>query len=208
MLGGISRLENVFIQFAKEKIHVSSYCDSAPGHPLHGPYHDGEYGFPLRDESQLLERLALEIFQAGLSWEVILNKRPTIVLAFNHFDVDTVSAYSVKETERLLADPGIIRNKLKVAAIIENAKKIKALRYTHGGLASWIEANHPLTKADWVKKFKKTFKFTGSEIVNEFLMSIGYLPGAHRTDCPVYIGTLKSYKLAWQRAPKGFYDKA
>jgi DNA-3-methyladenine glycosylase I len=187
---------------------VSSYCDSAPGHPLHGPYHDGEYGFPLTNESQLLERLALEIFQAGLSWEITLKKRPTIVAAFDHFDVDTVAAYGEKETARLLADSGIIRNKLKVAAIIENANRIKALRDTYGGLSGWINANHPLTKADWVKLFKKTFKFTGGEIVNEFLMSIGYLPGAHRDDCPVHVQILKDHTLAWQNAPKGFYDEA
>jgi DNA-3-methyladenine glycosylase I len=187
---------------------VSSYCDSAPGHPLHGPYHDGEYGFPLADESQLLERLALEIFQAGLSWEITLKKRPTTLAAFDQFDVDTVAAYGVKETACLLDDPGIIRNKLKVAAIIENANRIKALRETHGGLAGWIEANHPLTKADWVKLFKKTFKFTGGEIVNEFLMSIGYLPGAHRDDCPVHAQILKDHKLAWQNAPMGFYDES
>jgi DNA-3-methyladenine glycosylase I len=194
--------------YVKGETHVSSYCDSAPGHPLHGPYHDGEYGFPLTDERKLLERLALEIFQAGLSWEITLIKRPTTVAAFNCFDVDMVSAYSVKETARLLADPGIIRNKLKVAAIIENANRIKELREKYGGFSDWIAANHPLIKADWVNLFKKTFKFTGGEIVNEFLMSIGYLPGAHRDDCPVHVRILKFYKPAWRNAPNGFYDEA
>ena len=186
---------------------MNSYCDSAPGHPLHGYYHDNEYGFPLTNEAQLLERLALEIFQAGLSWEITLKKRPTTVTAFDDFDVNTVAAYGEIETARLLANSGIIRNKLKVVAIIENANRIKALRDSHGGLASWIEANHPLIKAEWVKLFKKTFKFTGGEIVNEFLMSVGYLPGAHRDNCPVQIQLLKEHKLAWQNVPKGFYDE-
>ena len=185
---------------------MSTYCESAPGHPLHGPYHDHEYGFPMANEAALLERLALEIFQAGLSWEIVLKKRPTTVAAFEGFDVNKVAAYGEKETARLLADAGIIRNRLKVAAIIENANRIIGLRDSHGGFAGWIDHHHPLTKADWVKLFKKTFKFTGGEIVNEFLMSIGYLPGAHRDDCPVHLQILTKHNLAWQATPKGFYD--
>jgi DNA-3-methyladenine glycosylase I len=85
----------------------------------------------------------------------------------------------------LLADAGIIRNRLKVDAAIENARRIKVLRREHGSFAAWLSAHHPREKAEWVKLFKKTFIFTGGEIVGEFLMSIGYLPGAHRGDCPV-----------------------
>ena len=160
----------------------------------------------MADEAALLERLALEIFQAGLSWEIILKKRPTTVVAFEGFNVDKVAAYADKDTARLLADPGIIRNRLKVASIIKNANRIKVLRESHGGFAGWIDSHHPLTKAEWVKLFKKTFKFMGGEIVNEFLMSIGYLPGAHRDDCPVHLQILDKHDLAWQNAPKGFYD--
>ncbi len=165
---------------------MSGYCDSAPGHPLHGPYHDEEYGFPLTDEAVLFERLSLEIFQAGLSWLLVLRKREGMRAAFDGFDVDTVAAYSEADVARLLADPGIVRNRLKVAAIIENARRIRALRDTDGGFAAWIAARHPLTLPEWVKVFRKTFKFTGGEVVNEFLMSIGYLPGAHREDCPAF----------------------
>lgn len=165
---------------------MSSYCDSAPGHPLHGPYHDSEHGFPLTDEAGLFERLCLEIFQAGLSWEVVLGKRPTTAAAFDGFDVDTVAAYGEAETARLLADPGIIRNRRKVAAIIENARRVQALRESHGGLAAWVAAHHRRDKKEWVKLFRQTFLFTGGEIVGEFLMSIGYLPGAHREDCPTF----------------------
>jgi DNA-3-methyladenine glycosylase I len=163
---------------------MSSYCDAAPGHPWHGPYHDHQYGFPLTEDAELLERLALEINQAGLSWLTILKKRDAFNHAFDGFDVDTVAAYGDEDRARLLADAGIIRNRLKVDAVIENAKRIQQLRETHGSFAGWLDAHHPLSKEEWVKLFKRTFRFTGGEIVGEFLMSTGYLPGAHRAGCP------------------------
>ena len=178
---------------------MSSYCDSAPGHPLHGPYHDREYGFPAADESVLFERFVLEINQAGLSWELMLKKRANFRTAFEEFDLDRVAAYGAPERARLLADAGIIRNRLKVDAVIENARRVRALRDTHGGFAAWIEAHHPRPKDDWVKLFKKTFKFTGGEITGEFLMSIGYLPGAHRPGCPV-AAEIAALGPAWMRA--------
>ena len=164
----------------------AAYCRAAPSHPLHGPYHDREYGFPSKDEAVLFERLVLEINQAGLSWQTILQKRPAFRAAFAEFAVDRVAAFGPKDVERLLADAGIIRNRLKVAAVIENARKVQELRASHGSFHGWIAAHHPLPKEHWVKLFKKTFRFTGGEIVNEFLMSLGYLPGAHVPDCPVY----------------------
>ena len=163
---------------------MSGYCDIAPGHPLHGPYHDHEYGFPQREEAVLFERLLLEINQAGLSWETMLRKRDGFRAAYSGFDVDRVARYGERDRARLLADPGIIRNRLKVEAAIHNARIIQQLRDTHGGFAAWLDAHHPLPKAEWVKLFKKTFRFTGGEITGEFLMSLGYLPGAHRADCP------------------------
>ena len=165
---------------------MSGYCDIAPGHPLHGPYHDHEYGFPQREEAVLFERLLLEINQAGLSWETMLRKREGFRAAYSGFDVDRVARYGERDRARLLADPGIIRNRLKVEAAIHNARVIRQLRDTHGGFAAWLDAHHPLPKAEWVKLFKKTFRFTGGEITGEFLMSLGYLPGAHRQDCPAY----------------------
>ena len=164
----------------------TTYCDFAPGRPLHGPYHDEEYGFPIEDDDRLFERLILEINQAGLNWELMLKKREGFRAAYAGFSVDKVAAFDETDRERLLSDAGIIRNRLKVNAAIENARRIVALRESHGSFAGWIAAHHPLDKADWVKLFKKTFKFTGGEIVGEFLMSTGYLPGAHREDCPVF----------------------
>jgi DNA-3-methyladenine glycosylase I len=164
----------------------AAYCRAAPGHPLHGPYHDDEYGFPAEDEAVLFERLALEINQAGLSWQTVLQKRPAFRTAFADFDVDRVAAFGDRDVERLLADAGIIRNRLKVAAVIDNARKIQELRAAHGSFHGWIVAYHPRPKEEWVRLFRKTFRFTGGEIVGEFLMSLGYLPGAHVPDCPVY----------------------
>ncbi|WP_213600927.1 DNA-3-methyladenine glycosylase I [Pseudoxanthomonas japonensis] len=165
---------------------MSGYCDIAPGHPLHGLYHDHEYGFPQREEAVLFERLLLEINQAGLSWETMLKKREGFRAAYSGFDVDKVARYDDKDRARLLADPGIIRNRLKVEAAIHNAQVIQQLRGSHGSFAAWLDAHHPLPKTDWITLFKKTFRFTGGEITNEFLMSLGYLPGAHREDCPAF----------------------
>lgn len=165
---------------------MSWYCDVAPDHPVHGPYHDQEYGFPASDDAVLMERLALEINQAGLSWLIVLQKRPSIFEAFRGFDPETVAAYGAADRERLLADPGIIRNRRKIDAVIHNAGVIVAIAETHGSFANWLAEQHPLAKEDWVRLFKKTFRFTGGEITGEFLMSIGYLPGAHRPGCSVY----------------------
>jgi DNA-3-methyladenine glycosylase I len=97
-----------------------------------------------------------------------------------------VARFGAAERKRLLADAGIIRNRLKIDAIIENARRVEAIAKEHGSFAAWIAAHHPRDKAAWVKLFKQTFLFTGGEITGEFLMSIGYLPGAHHESCPVY----------------------
>lgn len=175
---------------------AKSYCAAAPGHPFHGPYHDREYGFPVDDEAQLFERMALEINQAGLSWLTVLKKREAFRAAFEGFDVDTVAGFGKREVNRLLKDAGIIRNRLKIESVIENAGRIQALRATHGSFAAWIAAHHPREKPEWVKLFRANFRFMGGEIVGEFLMSIGYLPGAHGADCPVYTRIAK-LKPAW-----------
>ncbi|NBA86678.1 DNA-3-methyladenine glycosylase I [Emticicia sp. CRIBPO] len=174
-----------------------SYCSvieymSEDRKALHKAYHDKLYGFPIHDDNELFCRLVLEINQAGLSWETILKKEETFRKAYDNFNIEVVAAYTEADRERLLADPGIIRNRLKVNAAIENAKTILQLQKTHGSFEKWLESHHPKTKEEWVKLFKKTFKFTGGEIVNEFLMSIGYLPGAHVADCQVYHEILKT----------------
>jgi DNA-3-methyladenine glycosylase I len=176
-----------------------SYCDIAPGHPYHGPYHAKEYGFPIRNDARLFERLALEINQAGLSWLTILKKRQNFYDAFDGFDVDRVARYGKRERARLLRNEGIIRNELKVNAVIENARRIVLIRESDGSFARWLDAHHPLAKEEWVKLFKKVFLFTGGEITGEFLLSTGYLPGAHVETCPVYERVAKK-NPPWMRA--------
>jgi DNA-3-methyladenine glycosylase I len=176
----------------------TSYCDIAPGHPFHGPYHELEYGFPLREDAELFERLALEINQAGLSWLTVLKKREAFRRAFDEFDPQVVARYGARKRARLLADAGIVRNRLKVDAVIENAKRLLGLRKTHGSFAGWLDAHHPREKAEWVRLFGSTFRFTGGEIVGEFLLSTGYLPGAHRPGCPV-AKKIARLSPAWMR---------
>ncbi len=177
------------------------YCDVAPGDPWHGPYHDREYGFPLADDDALFERLVLEINQAGLSWLTILKKREAFRRAYHGFSVERVARYGVRDRARLLADAGIIRNRLKVDAAIENARRVLELRRAHGSFASWIAAHHPRPKEEWVRLFRDTFRFMGGEIVGEFLMSIGYLPGAHREGCPAY-ERIRALGAPWLEAKK------
>jgi DNA-3-methyladenine glycosylase I len=158
---------------------------------LHQRYHDHYYGFPIHDDNELFGRLLLEINQAGLSWETILKKEASFRKAYGDFNIKKVAAFNESDRQRLLSDPGIIRNRLKVNAAIENANTIIGLQKDFGSFERWLDYHHPMPKAEWVKLFKKTFRFTGGEIVNEFLMSIGYLSGAHSEDCPIYSQVLK-----------------
>jgi DNA-3-methyladenine glycosylase I len=179
-----------------------SYCRIAPGHPWHGPYHDREYGFPLRDDDALFERLVLEINQAGLSWLTILQKRQAFRRAYDGFEIARVARYGAGARRRLLADAGIIRNRLKVEAAIDNARWLLELQASHGSFRRWLDAHHPLPKDAWVRLFKQTFRFTGGEITGEFLMSTGYLPGAHERRCPVFARVVQR-RPPWLRAVSG-----
>lgn len=165
---------------------------------IHKEYHDKRYGFPIDDDDELFGRLILEINQAGLSWSTILNKEKNFRKAYHNFSIKTIAKYNEKDIERLLNDVGIIRNRLKINAAIENAKTIIRLQNEFGSFKNWIDHHHPKTKEEWTGLFKKTFRFTGGEIVNEFLMSTGYLPGAHDTDCPVgrQLAKMKKQKTA------------
>ena len=163
---------------------------------LHKQYHDKFYGFPIHDDNELFGRLIMEINQAGLSWETILKKEDGFRKAYHNFNIGKVSSYGERDRTRLLADPGIIRNRLKINAAIENAKTIVAIQKEYGSFQKWLEHHHPKSKDEWVQLFKKTFRFTGGEIVNEFLMSVGYLPGAHSKDCKIFKRIIKS-KPMW-----------
>jgi DNA-3-methyladenine glycosylase I len=163
---------------------------------LHQAYHDRQYGFPIHDDDELFCRLILEINQAGLSWETVLKKEAAFRRAYAEFDIQKVASFTAADRNRLMADAGIIRNRLKIEAAIENAKTILELQKEHGSFKRWLESREVKTKEEWVKLFKKTFRFTGGEIVGEFLMSIGLLPGAHDQRCAIYQKVL-SKKPQW-----------
>lgn len=166
-----------------------TYCDAMknlPNDDINKIYHDNFYGFPIEDDDELFERLLLEINQAGLSWSTILKKQSNFKKAYDNFDIQKVAIYDDVDKQRLLNDSGIIRNRLKIEAAIYNAKMILELQKEFGSFQNWLHFQHPKTKIEWVKLFKKTFKFTGGEIVGEFLMSIGYLEGAHTKECCIY----------------------
>lgn len=184
-----------------------SYCAAIPTmqpeerKALHKNYHDNHYGFPIHDDNELFGRLIMEINQAGLSWETILKKEESFRKAYDNFNIEKVANYDESERQRLLTDAGIIRNKLKVNAAIENAKTIVNIQKEFGSFENWLEHHHPKSKEEWVKLFKKTFRFTGGEIVGEFFMSIGYLPDAHQENCPIYPKVLKQKPL-WKQVEK------
>jgi DNA-3-methyladenine glycosylase I len=168
--------------------------------PLLREYYDTEWGLPVRDEQGLYERISLEGFQAGLSWATILRKRPAFRAAFHDFNPDIVAAFTEHDVERLLQDPGIIRNRLKIRAAITNAKAVIALR-DEGGLVDFVwsfqppETPLPLTHADVPTQSpesvalskalrKKGFSFVGPTTMFALMEAIGlvdtHLLDSHR----------------------------
>lgn len=173
-----------------------AYCKDLPSVNVHKIYHDTKYGFPITDDNELFGRLLLEINQAGLSWDIILKKEQSFREAYSQFDIQTVANYTEQDRERLLSNPGIVRNRLKVNAAIYNAQQILSLQKEYGSFRNWLELQSFRTKEEGVKVFKKQFKFTGGEIVNEFLMSIGHLKGAHNEKCIIFEKVIKT-KPQW-----------
>jgi len=181
---------------------ANSYCEAVmvmDKNNVHRIYHDQYYGFPIADDNELFGRLILEINQAGLSWTTILNKQENFRKAYKSWDIKKIAAFNEKDFARLMNDAGIIRNRLKINAAIENAKTILQLQKEFRSFKNWLDHHHPKTKDEWTKLFRQTFRFTGGEIVNEFLMSTGYLPNAHEENCPVYKKVLKA-KPAWNKS--------
>lgn len=171
-----------------------------PANPLYLDYHDHEWGVPCRDEHRLFEMLNLEGAQAGLSWETILNKRAHYARVFDGWDAKKIVAYDAAKVASLLADPGIVRNRLKVAATISNARAYLALCDRVGGLAPFLWAHvgdQPIRNAftpgtipaktplsDRISKDLAAhgFKFVGSTIVYAYMQSMGIV-NDHSTDC-------------------------
>ena len=182
---------------------INAYCDfvltqSPQFHPLHKLHHDRWHGFPCKNDDELFGRLIMEINQAGLSWLTILKKEGGFRKAYSRFSIAKVARYGAKDKKRLLADAGIIRNRLKIDAAIHNANVLLKLKKEHGSFKGWLDSHHPRPVMEWVRLFRETFRFMGYEIVNEFMMSTGYLPGAHHKSCPIYKKIVKK-KPAWSR---------
>ncbi|GAB3541630.1 DNA-3-methyladenine glycosylase I [Noviherbaspirillum agri] len=170
-----------------------------PANPLYLAYHDEEWGVPCHDETRLFEMLNLEGAQAGLSWETVLNKRENYRAAFDQWDAEKIARYGEDKVAELLANPGIIRNRLKIAATISNAQAYLRLREETSGLAPFLWAyvdGKPLQNAwatsipattplsDRVSKDlgKRGFKFVGSTIIYAYMQAIGMV-NDHRVDC-------------------------
>ncbi len=176
-------------------------CPWANGHPLLTEYHDREWGVPLRDEHRVFEMFSLDCFQAGLSWLTILKKREAFLQAFEGFNIDQVADYSGLKIAELLANPGIIRNKLKIPAVIANARKAQEIRKEFNSFSSYIWSfsgdktvhNHwtsqdqipaVSTISDAMSKdlIRRGFKFAGSTICYAFMQSIGMV-NDHLVSC-------------------------
>ncbi|MBV8622998.1 MAG: DNA-3-methyladenine glycosylase I [Herbaspirillum sp.] len=169
--------------------------------PLYVHYHDHEWGVPCHDETRLFEMLNLEGAQAGLSWETVLNKRESYRAAFDQWDAEKIARYDERKVAQLLADPGIIRNRLKVAATIGNARAYLRLREELGGLDDYLwahvdgqpvrnswksladcPAKTPLSDAISKDLARRGFKFVGSTIIYAYLQGIGLI-NDHVQDC-------------------------
>ena len=177
-------------------------CSWAESSDLMRAYHDDEWGTPSHDDTHLFEMLVLEGAQAGLSWSTILNKRAGYRRAFDGFDPERVAAYDDAKVAALLADPGIVRNRLKVASAIANAAAFLDVRAEHGSFANylweWVDGNpivnRPRTTADLPARTelsdrlgkalkKRGFNFVGSTIVYSYLQAVGVV-NDHVVNCP------------------------
>lgn len=171
------------------------YCKNLPDEDINKIYHDQHYGFPLEDDNELFGRFMLEIMQAGLSWSTILKKEPSFRKAFDNYSISDIANYDEKKINLLLQNTGIIRNSLKIRSIIYNAQQILSLQIEFGSFKKWLFLQDVKYLEEWVKIFKKRFKFVGNEIVNEFLMSIGILEGSHVEQCPIYKKQKEAYRI-------------
>tara|TARA_B100000767_G_C19775927_1_gene542600 strand:- start:1560 stop:2120 length:561 start_codon:yes stop_codon:yes gene_type:complete len=168
---------------------INTYCKNACDgelSDLHKKYHDTKYGFKALNDNELFGSLILEINQAGLSWNTVLIKKDSIKKAYAEFNIEKIAAFKDVEIATLMNNPGIIRMRIKITAIIHNAKQIQKIQKNYGSFEKWLDSQGKLSIKDWIKLFKKHFKFTGKEITKEFLIGNGYLEGAHEKGCLIY----------------------
>lgn len=168
--------------------------------PIYVKYHDEEWGRPLFDDKKLYELLLLECFQAGLSWECVLNKRENFRVAFDGFDIDKVMKYDDTKKQELLNNPGIIRNRLKINAAIKNSIVFKEIQKKYGSFSNyiWSFTDHKVILEEFTERTtsplsdtiskdlkKRGMTFVGSTIIYSFLQSMGVING-HSKDCMCY----------------------
>ena len=168
--------------------------------PLYVHYHDHEWGVPVHDDQKLFEMLMLECFQAGLSWECILNKQAHFRAAFDNFDIDKISRYDDKKCQELLANPNIIRNRLKIKACVQNSIVFKKIQeeFTSFDTYIWgftngqtliedytIRTRSPLSDAIAQDLKKRGMDFLGSTTIYAYLQSIGIING-HGKECDLH----------------------
>jgi DNA-3-methyladenine glycosylase I len=146
-------------------------------------YHDEEYGVRVKRPQAYFERLVLEIFQAGLSWRTVLAKRRAFRKAFADFSPKKIAAFTPSDVRRLLADPGIIRNRLKISAAVKNAAVFMDLSRQRGGFEGFLQSLPLDDPAATVKAFRRRFTFMGPKIVEEFLRSTGHWSVSHEAGC-------------------------
>jgi DNA-3-methyladenine glycosylase I len=152
--------------------------------PLLTDYHDKEWGKIIRDDDKLFERMTMEVFQAGLSWRIVLVKRDAFRIAFSGFEISKVARYGEKQIERLMNDGAIIRNQRKILATIYNAKALLNIQKEYGSFFKFIKQLD--VENNTVKEMKKHFKFMGKETVSCFLMGCGRVKAAHDKNCYLY----------------------
>ncbi len=159
-----------------------SRCKWCEGDPLLEEYHDKEWGILAKSDDELFERMSLQIFQAGLNWKLILQKRKNICEAFAGFRIDLVSRFTDDDYHALLNNPGILRNRQKIGAVLQNAKAIVEIREKHGSFQNYLDSI-PTELSEYRKEFRKTFKFMGPEITRMFVFNIGKITPPHEPQC-------------------------
>lgn len=181
--------------------NMMTRCGWCGSDALYVAYHDNEWGVPIHDDQRLFEFLILEGAQAGLSWLTILKKRENYRKAFDHFDCEHIARYSSSEFDRLLANPGIVRNRLKIAAVVQNARATLNIREQFGSLDAFLwkyvdgvpqqnswktlaEVPAQSKESEWMSKDLKKhgFTFVGSTICYAFMQATGMV-NDHTTDC-------------------------
>ncbi|MCI8623913.1 MAG: DNA-3-methyladenine glycosylase I [Provencibacterium sp.] len=170
-------------------------CWANPQNPKYIQYHDAEWGVPVYDDRKLFEMLILECFQAGLSWECVLNKREAFLRAFDGFEPEKVSAYGEEKLAALQKDPGIIRNRLKIRAAVNNARIFRTIQQEHGSFSAYLwgwtggktldekgAAHSPLSDSIAKDLKKRGMTFVGTTIIYAYLQAVGVVY-SHEAGC-------------------------